>query len=154
MHQVSSGRHFNERMSKFHYYYLIMITIKKILKFKKRERERLFHIPVIHSFGLKDLVLNFVDICWKELTFHLISFISCFEFLFSLDFTSKIPELCPTSTYIKFFWKLIPSYPSVFHSYSIPNIWILLYKTCWIVFWVCLVFCGFLVFFLFFSFLN
>lgn len=63
MHQVSSGRHFNERMSKFHYYYLIMITIKKILKFKKKERERLFHIPVIHSFGLKDLVLNFVDIC-------------------------------------------------------------------------------------------
>lgn len=104
---------------------------------------------MIHSFGLKDLVLNFVDICWKELTFHLISFISCFEFLFSLDFTSKIPELCPTSTYIKFFWKLIPSYPSVFHSYSIPNIWILLYKTCWIVFWVCLVFCGFLGFFSF-----
>lgn len=65
---------------------------------------------MIHSFGLKDLVLNSVDICWSELTFHLRSFISCFQLLFSLDFTSKILELCPTSTYIKFLWKLIPSF--------------------------------------------
>lgn len=77
-----------------------------------------------------------VDICFRKLTFHLGYFISCFQLLFSLDFTSKIPELYQTSSYIKFLWKFIPSFPSVFHSYSIHNIRILLYKTWWIVvFW-------------------
>lgn len=78
---------------------LMRITIKKK---KNRERERLFHIHVIHSFGLKDLVLNSVDICLSELTFHLANFISCFQLLLSLDFISKIAELYETSTYIKF----------------------------------------------------
>lgn len=144
MHQVSSRRHFNERMSKFHYYYFNNSYNKKKEK-RRKKRETLSHSSDTFLWFKR----SSVDLCWSELTFHLISFISYFQFLFSLDFTFKIPELCPTSTYIKVLWKLIPSFPSVFHSYSIPNILILLYKTCWIVFWVCLGFCV-----LFFSFLN